>query len=101
MSRELDAEVAEKVMGWNKCDKFTNPLLRKVQLVIIGYPHYSTDIAAAWLVVEKIPGWFALIKEEEGWKCEYEIETGEIDYVLWPTAPEAICRAALAALKAG
>lgn len=71
--RELDAEVAEKVMGWTgigqwSCEivpddddwfgvppgaieKFKSNELTKTCWPI---PNYSTDIAAAWLVFEKL-----------------------------------------------
>jgi hypothetical protein len=42
--RELDALIAEKV--------FKN--LEPMDVVPLHIPHYSTDIAAAWLVVEKL-----------------------------------------------
>ncbi len=55
MSRELDAEVAEKVMGL----KVAHPSpLRFVQMGHTIHPNnvprFSTDIAAAWMVVEKM-----------------------------------------------
>lgn len=58
----------------------------------ISPPHYSTDIAAAWEVIEKFPGasmrhtgkfWFCDL-----WQDDYEYSQAE-------TAPLAICRAAL------
>ena len=50
--RELDKLIAEKVMG---CYNLT---------------HYSTDIKAAWEVVEKLP-WFVLRRLGNGrWQCE-------------------------------
>lgn len=65
--RELDAEVAEKVMGWrrypipfNRGQAALLPNLAAVELVRPGMnlngfaPAYSTDIAAAWQVVEKM-----------------------------------------------
>lgn len=57
--RELDALIAEKVMGWT-WNEFTawspsgsrNAIQFKNDLSWL--PYYSTDIAAAWEVVEKI-----------------------------------------------
>ena len=97
--RELDALVAEKVMGLPGAavGGWYNPNL------LDGPPPYSTDIAAAWEVVEKLLelGWHVDI--EDGWcvivyggrdgKADSEMEVGE-------TAPEAICLAALEAVKA-
>lgn len=100
--RELDAHVAEKLMGWRRVP-----------------PRYSTDIAAAWEVLEKLDamglkvevgnrvegarggGWFAAVTRWGGKECEecgspYVVE----DVSAAPTAPLAICRAALAVPKA-
>lgn len=73
--RELDAEIAEQVMGWQRA---RSPMLAEDDLIILvekkdqawqelrgherldasrrigNVPRYSTDIAAAWLVVEKM-----------------------------------------------
>jgi hypothetical protein len=73
-------------------------------------PAYSTDLAAAWLVVEKIRDttdgdetWVSLFDDgANGWRCVilYNLCAGkdapvEIADELAPTAPLAICRAAL------
>jgi len=55
--RELDALVAEKVMGWHKPTKaewaadFTVIPLTLWQYQQLTFEHYSTDIADAWKVV--------------------------------------------------
>ena len=75
-------------------------------------PRFSTDIGAAWQVVEKVqadnPGWrFSLLGGDEGWwNAEF---FGHIDPTknygqrhsseYAPTAPLAICLAALRALE--
>lgn len=69
------------------------------------WPDYSTDIAAAWQVVEKLG--FDLIKVDEGWmvgdgRRGYSDDTGRVEedlinFAIAETAPHAI---ALAALKA-
>jgi hypothetical protein len=70
-------------------------------------PPYSTEIAAAWLVVERIGGRFSLEwGGQHGWYCHMSAKgaDGEWRYgdgVTCETAPEAICRAALAAVGAG
>lgn len=50
-SRELDALIAEKVFGFELIDDFWFKDETKITMRI---PLYSTDIAAAWEVVEKI-----------------------------------------------
>jgi hypothetical protein len=68
-------------------------------------PHYSTDIAAAWTVAEKLmESHFMLslaVSHESGWGCIVWGPQGarnEIDFA--GTAPLAICCAALAAVGA-
>lgn len=84
---ELDAEIARRVFGIDTTGKSHR---------------YSADIAAAWLVFEKMRGIgfeSKLIGDSEGtaWTAEF--------WIFYPTyrasdqsAPLAICRAALAAL---
>jgi len=109
--RELDALVAEKVMGWKKIkppnpsfkltwmwDRLEGALIEDAQLT----PRYSTDIAAAWEVVGKFfkdgkqtavlsrpwlipPDYYAWI--QYGKRCPGE------------SAPHAICLAALKAVE--
>jgi len=89
--RELDTLVAEKVMGLNH-DKLD------------GYPaYYSTDIAAAWEVVEKlIPDCFLTLQWIEGWEVSH-FEPGpyggHMHLAHGDSAPHAICLAALKALE--
>lgn len=119
--RELDALVAEKVMGWRWISYNNNGFIlvppdqhsrMKPEYVFqdkagsrehAGLPRYSTDIAAAWEVVEKlheIPGYEII-----------DIRLCSIGYaILAPmgnhmksvstaeTAPLAICLAALKAV---
>ncbi len=105
MSRELDALVAEKVMGWELkggvwWDREARPALREDK-----YWHPSTSIADTWLVVEEM--------RRQGFSMEYCEDPGE-PYRVWfqvsddvltcgrgisDTATEAICRAALEAVK--
>lgn len=114
---ELDALVAEKVMGWHHTEDHGGGLrcggkIRNCELV----PRYSTDISAAWMVRAKM--------EAEGWRSEdrlTDVGWGPIDkhpygYSIWferwvdrgkrcfhdhvsdfNQAPAAICRAALKA----
>ncbi len=112
MSRELDARVATEVMGW------------KTQLYPDGCRVYapgvrgfnsgpwspSTDISAAWEVVEKVkplmgntPWDFVLARDTDidgntSWCCNFHAEYLEDGCrVTADTAPEAICLAALEA----
>jgi len=132
--RELDALVAEKVMGWIG-SVFKGPTLRignrylhegdpiwttpegdlyhRARSIDGSYvgddcPHYSTDIAAAWQVVEKV---------REKYVINIEIDCENIWVELWQdstdepsnykqvadeygdTAPLAICLAALKAIE--
>jgi hypothetical protein len=89
--RELDALVAEKVMGRD----MTRPAGFKHP---IGMPHYSTDIAAAWEVVERLRAaghWFDLrdIRGNGYWASFGQEMSAE-----GKTASLAICLAALKAL---
>lgn len=55
--RELDALVAEKVMGWEKdfqCWKDESGRIRTIEATSFGSFEPSTDISAAWEVVEKM-----------------------------------------------
>jgi Phage ABA sandwich domain len=71
-------------------------------------PHYSTDIAAAWQVVEKLREQFPIVVlqfEPEG--CSVEVNTDKatpsyyriVADVFADTAPLAICRAALLTVR--
>lgn len=101
--RELDALVAEKVMGVKDPQMFPN--------FGAAVPRYSTDIASAWLVVEKMrenikdvltlagpsdetPKWWATFDKKWHGRASqnlFEWESGD-------TAPHAICLAALKAV---
>lgn len=65
--RELDALVAEKVMGWEVCNSERGAPPRKTWdkntiAMSCPIPHYSTDIAAAWEVLCKF-------KRNNPWEC--------------------------------
>ncbi len=113
---ELDALIAEKVMGWKPNAKHPNLSGdgwwetenggENGYLAVL--PEFSTDIAAAWTVVEKMPRvlghiypsfdeesgkflhWCAVVENSEPWSSARYGAVGE-------TAPLAICRAALRA----
>ena len=106
--RELDSWVFEKVMGW----VILLPGSDAAQDEAI--PPYSTDIAAAWQVGEKMAtgGWRLTLeakllhrKEIRAYTAEFErlvgdnIETAGVWEI--KTAPMAICLAALKAVGEG
>lgn len=109
-SRELDALIAERVMrledvqrgsDWTGLDwEYFDGAGTGATLEI---PEYSTDIAAAWLVVEKLlkDGKEVYLSADkalfsEGFRWVFQIRG--VAGGLAPTAPEAICLAALEAL---
>lgn len=104
--RELDALVAEEVMGFHEVmtEYYVASADDAPELDVRVIPCFSTDIAAAWLVVKKLTGntgsdydlELTIASSKGGWcTASFLPETkgwGE-------TAPLAICRAALAAVS--
>ena len=91
--RELDALVAEKVMGWVPGAGFANDT----------YWSFSTDIAAAWQVIEKMlnDGYGTSIADgPHGWSVAFGSTEKPFADADGDTPALAICRAALAALGA-
>jgi hypothetical protein len=117
--RQMDAWVAEFVMGWPQWD-FKNdwegsfPMWRDDEGVLLyttyDDPHYwspSKDIAAAWQVVEKLHGPYTLnvftsdFDRSVGFCCHIRrVGTfpSSFAYEYGDTAPLAVCRAALLAV---
>jgi hypothetical protein len=112
--REMDALVAEKVMGLlihakHVCGMTgfgyeltdTCPGCREVRSgpFYDGKKRYSTDIAAAWeVVLLRDDWWFDLASFSRFTAWEVRIETDDSNFVGFAdTAPLAICRAALKA----
>jgi len=108
--RELDTLIAKKIMGRPACKNCIYQSAVPHCVEECGFhPHYSTDIAAAWQVVEKL---FTLNGEptvlqiygplEDGYKVTpvWEHHDGAIPEksIVRKTAPHAICLAALAAV---
>ena len=107
--RELDALVAERVMGLDvkitdwKSDRYGRYKVKHYRVGNSFLPEYSTDISAAWTVIEK------MINLDYGIhmglnKGNFEIAIyplGDSDwiYISAPTAPLAICKAALKSLE--
>ena len=91
----LDSLIAEKLMNWL-------PKNREETWALI--PCYSTDIAAAWLVVEKLKALNqrlglsqGIVDQDEEWVFTFTdwTTTKRSEPVYAETAPLAICRAAL------
>ncbi len=125
MSRELDALIAEHVMGWTKrisADHTGSPIkaLRAIGVIYawkdakkkeqgLDVPRYSTDIAAAWMVVDRmrthVPDYRALRMESVplGYTVAFYSHKNPLNrvgaFVAAETAPLAICLAALKALN--
>lgn len=116
--RELDALVAEKVMGWRwrggrglkllvapEADTWYE--LRGDERIAADafrdVPHYSTAIAAAWLVVEglRAEGWDFSLRNYSTWTATFDrMDRGApVHDADGSTAPLAICRAALLTLE--
>jgi hypothetical protein len=98
--RELDALVAEKVMG--ELDKINE---REFHLMIPSgatLPHYSTRIEDAWQVVEKLATDDVYIcidrYDNKTWQCIIDLDGMSEIVGSVTTAPLAICLAALKAV---
>lgn len=111
--RKLDALVAEKVMGWTlnrfwpvcdlridqskQCEQWFNEEAQYSDL-----PNYSTNLKAAWEILEIISCHSLEVYWEEyfGWRCEislWDTVIGDMKVTKerGDTAPHAICKAAL------
>lgn len=115
--RELDALIAEKIMGWRRVGPDEPPKsgwrsstgywhAEEDNAWEKGLPRYSTDIAAAWDVVDKIKD----IKPDHAFSLESYKGKWSADFVLKDydnyncgegasSAPLAICLAALRATE--
>lgn len=110
--RELDALVAEKITGLidiairaTSCDStdLTHAFDGKYHLV----PHYSTDIATAWEVVDKVlsmPHTEFHLDYDGEWNAQFRIDVTDRQYTdcysYSKSAPHAICLAAIKAVEA-
>ena len=117
--RELDIEIAEKIMEWERGKRWGNG---NGEWIIDGKPYikhfisweltprYSTSIEAAWQVLEKLREqgfafavqWMGRREPQQlpqNGKWIVVIEGHERDAIQAPTAPLAICRASLAAME--
>jgi hypothetical protein len=123
--RELDALVAHKVFGlfpcphwsrdiydsrsWNSDNCDCKPWSKSYDAEYPDFKPYSTNIAAAWEVVEKLDRrfWPEIRRIDDGsWCCEIvgrgdtpaQVSPGPLALEYAPTAPLAICLAALKAV---
>lgn len=103
-SRELDALIAEKVFGApapRDANAFTEAGYWTAEdKQFVHCRHYSTDIAAAWEVVEKLKGQSCVLKYREdtqGWECSF-IVGGKRYTSMRSIITHAICVAALRAV---
>ena len=102
--RELNIKIAEEVMGHKFVqDETLGDMENHGQSVYGLLQPYSEDIAAAWLVLEKLKSHHPRIEfnsYNERWEASFSAPDAEFTYPVASasTAPEAICKAALLAL---
>lgn len=105
--RDLDRLIAERVMGWTNLSvtgsRFGTTPDGKPHRII---PQYSTEISAAWEIVEKLKlsgyqGGLEWAKPEAGYNCAFgaSLPLDEKQFSWAETAPLAICLAALKAME--
>jgi hypothetical protein len=112
--RELDAQVAKKVMGIPVCDKPAHTELPDRCSLFAVADHlapddallrpYSTDIAAAFSVLERFAFWNVQHTPGSGWRYSVLVRlhgvTDETEgHAYAATMPLAVCYAALALLN--
>lgn len=104
--RYLDSKIAEMVMGLTVDYEFDEPHIPSLRDKYDewGYlPNYSTDISAAWEVIEKIKDehltfdMFYRPHEQKWWVTVFASDHAK-DHGIADTAPLAVCRAALLAV---
>lgn len=116
VGRELDAMIALRVMDDHHFDEpvLVGAVVKRREMwwksdgeLMEDPPRYSTDIAAAWRVFERLCdlGWspgIAYMKEDLGgpFRCDlYRPADGACEDAFAATAPHAICLAALQAVS--
>jgi len=85
--RDLDARVAIRCLGWKPPERTdANPDGEGL------WPSYSTSIAAAWILTDRL-GEFTLHRlADDVWECESDFSEF---YGIGPSVEVAICRAAI------
>ena len=99
-NREIDSLVHKHVMGKDLLRPSTFVSPDPTGFVPNKIPHYSTDIAAAWEVVEKRELNTAITVDNLGTgsvRCDVYVNGELMASVYHDTAPMAICRAVLEA----
>lgn len=109
--RELDALIAERVMGWRNIPTASVPDRPWIDEHGMGFQDlkpYSTDISAAWEVVEKLGGFLDLKRyvliQGQGMKCIADFVSHRAYgkpscSAIADTPAHAICLAALKAVE--
>lgn len=100
--RKIDAEIAERVMGYRLKREDCNTYWVDSDGNEPMHGHnYSTDMTAAWEVVDHFKCFVTLSKWniEHEWRCEIKNGMGSVHVGEAPTAALAICLAALTALE--
>lgn len=103
--RTLDALIEERIFGNPIDHEFDEPIVkaRRDQYDECGIlPAYSTDMAAAWQIVEKLDlldYWY--LRHRAQWEV-FETDQGDREHILATadTAPLVLCRAALLRVRA-
>jgi len=102
--RELDAKIAERLMGFTDVIPIPTGVYEGSEHggVWTEIPRYSTDIAEAWKVVEKVKDlWpdIEWIHKENIWRVTMMVSGPDFIEEEAGTAPLAICLAALKATE--
>ncbi len=111
--REVDAEIAQKVMGYPVFVK-KRGLFETTPLGDRPLRHYTKEIDSAWTVAEKMRvsllpiengSWFAIAGKKEGWASPADFlkylqtcDFANSGAAIAETASEAVCLAALRAI---
>lgn len=101
--RELDVLVAEKVMEWEYKTYWLGWFPPNGDFAYLDQiPPFSTDMAAAWQVVEKLQelGWHLILTHPTltRWHVKLETGTGQCEVAAHESPARAICLAALRAV---
>ncbi len=103
--RELNILVAKEVMERGVADDETFGFMEKDSNGVYGpLQPYSEDIAAAWLIVEKLRELNPRVEFDSysrKWEASFSVQEADFTcpVVMADGAPEAICKAALLALQ--
>ncbi len=98
---EIDSLIAEKIFGWKLDDESALVWLLPDGSRRGALPHYSTDIADAWQVIEHMNdrGWSPTVFcEFQWWIANFFTDIAGSFEASAETAPLAICLAALRAM---